>query len=179
MIYGNTIYMYSIYLSTSDLLSCIISNTDKYEFSSIWKWISNFNDVMNHIDCVKKRDVYPQKMHSCSKNIHCISEKKKKNIIGGIAWTFAYLKDNTLLNPSHSCWYHSTLFTTLIFVYITQPSLPPPFFLTSPNPSYHPQSDINYSVLLTHDTGLLHNAQSSISLQFWATSLNPVFVKRI
>ena len=29
-------------------------------------------DVMN-IDCVIKRDVYPQKMHSCSKNIRGIS----------------------------------------------------------------------------------------------------------
>ena len=27
------------------------------------------NDVINHADCVIKRDVYPQKMHSCSKNI--------------------------------------------------------------------------------------------------------------
>ena len=67
--------MYSIYLSTSDLLSFIISNIHKYEFSSIWKWISSCNDVMNHIDCVIKRDVYPQKMHSCSKNICGISEK--------------------------------------------------------------------------------------------------------
>ena len=30
-------------------------------------------DVMNHADCVIKCDVYQQKMHSCSKNIHCIS----------------------------------------------------------------------------------------------------------
>ena len=29
----------SIYLSASDLLSFIISNTDKHEFSSKWKWI--------------------------------------------------------------------------------------------------------------------------------------------
>ena len=27
------------------------------------------NDVMNHADCVIKRDVYLQKMHSCSKHI--------------------------------------------------------------------------------------------------------------
>ena len=59
--------MYVFYLS--DLLSFIISNTDKYEFSSIWKWISCCNDVMNHVDCVIKRDVYQPKMHSCSKNI--------------------------------------------------------------------------------------------------------------
>ena len=65
--------MYSIYLSTSELLSFIISNTDKHEFSSIWKWISCCNDVMNNVDCVIKRDVYPQKMHSCSKNIRGIS----------------------------------------------------------------------------------------------------------
>ena len=31
------------------------------------------NDVMNHVDCVIKRDVCPQKMHSCSKNIRGIS----------------------------------------------------------------------------------------------------------
>ena len=28
---------------------------------------------MNHIDGVIKRDVYPQKMHSCSKDIRSIS----------------------------------------------------------------------------------------------------------
>ena len=28
---------------------------------------------MNHIDCVMKRDVYPQKMDACSKNIRGIS----------------------------------------------------------------------------------------------------------
>ena len=28
---------------------------------------------MNHVDCVIKRDVYPQKMHSCFKNICGIS----------------------------------------------------------------------------------------------------------
>ena len=62
--------MYSFYLSTSDLLSFIMSNTDKHEFSStIWC----FNDVMNHVDCAIKRDVYPRKMHSCSKNICGIS----------------------------------------------------------------------------------------------------------
>ena len=52
---------YSIYLSTSDLLSFVISNTDKYEFSSIWKWITCCNDVMNDVDCVIKRDVFPAK----------------------------------------------------------------------------------------------------------------------
>ena len=29
---------------------------------------------MNHLDCVIKRDIYPQKMQSCSKNIRGISE---------------------------------------------------------------------------------------------------------
>ena len=65
--------MSSIYLSASDLLSLIISNNDKHEFSSIWKWISCSNDVMNHINCITKCDIYPQKMHSYSKNIHGIS----------------------------------------------------------------------------------------------------------
>ena len=31
------------------------------------------NDVMNHVYCVIKRDVYPQKMHLCSKNIRGVS----------------------------------------------------------------------------------------------------------
>ena len=59
---------YSIYLSTSDLLSFVIYKTDKHEFSSIWKWITCCNDVMDDVDCVIKRDVYPQNVHSCSKN---------------------------------------------------------------------------------------------------------------
>ena len=37
------------------------------------KSISCSNDVMNHVDCVIKRDVYPQKMYSCSKNTRGIS----------------------------------------------------------------------------------------------------------
>ena len=65
--------MYSIYLSTSDLLSFVISNTDTPEYSSIWYWITCCNDVMNDVDCVIKRDVYPQNVHSCSKNIRGIS----------------------------------------------------------------------------------------------------------
>ena len=35
--------------------------------------VSYSNDVMNHDDCVIKGDVYPQKKHSCSKNIRGIS----------------------------------------------------------------------------------------------------------
>ena len=88
--------MYSIYFSTSDLLSFIMSNTDKNEFCNIWKWISCSNDVMNHVDYVIKGDVYPQKMHSCSKNIHGISVFVlkisviyQKNIMGDIAKIFA------------------------------------------------------------------------------------------
>ena len=68
----------------SDLLNFIISNTDKYEFSSIWKWISCCNDVINHVDCVIKREVYPQKMHSCSKNIRG-KQYQKKYVMGDIA----------------------------------------------------------------------------------------------
>ena len=70
-----TLCTYSVYLSESDLLrsQSIIFNTDKHEFCSIWKWTSCSNDVMNHVDCVIKRDVYPQKMYSYSKNIHGIS----------------------------------------------------------------------------------------------------------
>ena len=61
--------MYSIYLSISDLLSVIISNSDKHEFSRVWKWIRCSNDVMIYVICVIKRDLFQQKMHSCSKNI--------------------------------------------------------------------------------------------------------------
>ena len=50
-----------------------MSYNDKYEFSSIWRWIKCCNDVMNNVDCVIKRDVYPPKIHSCSKNIRGIS----------------------------------------------------------------------------------------------------------
>ena len=74
--------MYSIYLSTSDLLSFLIPNTDKHECSCIWKLISCCNDVMNHVDCVIKRGVYPLKMHSCSKDIRGISVFCSKNIRG-------------------------------------------------------------------------------------------------
>ena len=57
----------------SDLLSFVISNTDKQQLSSIWKWITCCNDVMNDVDCVIKRDVYPQNVNSCSKNIPGVS----------------------------------------------------------------------------------------------------------
>ena len=46
----------------------IMSNINNHEFS---RWIRCCNDVMNK--AVKKHDVYPQKMHSCSKTIHGIS----------------------------------------------------------------------------------------------------------
>ena len=45
--------MYVFYLSF--MLSFIIFNTDKHEFSSLWKWVSCCNDVMNHVDCIMKR----------------------------------------------------------------------------------------------------------------------------
>ena len=88
--------MYSINLSASDLLGFIMSNTDKHEFSSIWKWIRCNNDVMNDVDCVIKRAVYPQNVHSCSKDIHGVSVfvlkisvvYQKKYIMGDIAWIF-------------------------------------------------------------------------------------------
>ena len=65
--------MYSTYLLTSDLLSFVISNTDKHKFSNIWKWIRCCNDLINDVDCVIKRDVYLQNVHSCSKTIRGIS----------------------------------------------------------------------------------------------------------
>ena len=56
---------------------------------------------MNDVDCVIKRDVYPQNVYSCSKNICGISVfflklsavYPKKHIMGDIAWIFAKLKD--------------------------------------------------------------------------------------
>ena len=59
-------------------------------------WIRCNNDVMYDVDCVIKRDVYPQKIHSCSKNIRGIScfvlkypwYIKKIYIIDVIAWKF-------------------------------------------------------------------------------------------
>ena len=55
------------------------------------------NDVINHVDCVIKRDDYPEKMHSCSKNIRGISVLvlkisvvyHKEYIMGDVAWMFA------------------------------------------------------------------------------------------
>ena len=86
--------MYAFFhLSLSDLLSCIISNTNKHKFSSILKRIRCSNDVMNHIGCVMKRDVYPQKMRSCSKKsvvnlffffYNVLGISRKKYIIGVI-----------------------------------------------------------------------------------------------
>ena len=62
---------------------------------------------MNHVNCVIKCDVYPQKMHSCSKNIRGISVfvlkisvvYQKTYIMGDIAWIFAYLKDKIAYSP--------------------------------------------------------------------------------
>ena len=60
---------------------------------------------MNHVDCVIKRDVYPQKRHSCTKNIRGISVfvlkisvvyQKNIYIMGDIAWIFAKLKDKCI-----------------------------------------------------------------------------------
>ena len=81
-LYTITLCMYSNYLSTFNLFSFIISNTDKHEFSSKRKLICCFNDVMNHFDCVIKRGVHLQKMHSCSKTIRGISFFCSKNIRG-------------------------------------------------------------------------------------------------
>ena len=59
----------SVIFINSETFEFYFYNTDINEFSSTWKWICCCNDVMNHVDCVIKLDVYPQKMHSCSKNI--------------------------------------------------------------------------------------------------------------
>ena len=52
---------------------------------------------MNDVDCVIKRDVYPQNVHLCSKNIRGISVfvlkisvvYQKKYTMGDIAWILA------------------------------------------------------------------------------------------
>ena len=62
------------------------------------------HDVINHIDCVIKCDVYPQKLHSCFKNIRGISVfvlkisvvYQKKYIVADNAWIFASLKDKNI-----------------------------------------------------------------------------------
>ena len=79
-----TLYIYILFI-----FQRLICNTNKHEFSSIRIWISCFNDVMNRVECVFKRDVYPQKMHACSKYIRGISFKKhpwyiKKKYIAGV-----------------------------------------------------------------------------------------------
>ena len=53
-------------------MSFIISNSDNTWTYHQWKCTSCFNNVMKHVDNVIKRDVYPQKMHSCSKNIRAL-----------------------------------------------------------------------------------------------------------
>ena len=74
----------------------------KHKFSSIWKWILRCcNDVMNHVDCVIKRDVYPQKMHVLKISMvyqlllkkYSWYIKKYIHIMGDIAWIIAKLKD--------------------------------------------------------------------------------------
>ena len=89
--------MYSFYLSMSNLLSFVISNTNKHELSSIWKCIRCCNDIKNDVDCIIKHDVYTQNVRSCSKNIRGIlvfvlkisAVYQKKYIMGDIAWVFA------------------------------------------------------------------------------------------
>ena len=93
----------------SDLLIFVISNSNKHEFSSIWRWISCCNDVMNHGDYVIKCDVYPQKKHSYSKNIYGISilvlkisvVYQEKYIICVIASVFRLLKDKKEYTSKH------------------------------------------------------------------------------
>ena len=67
-------------------------------------------DVMHQVDYVIKRDVYPQKMHSCSKNIPGLSifvlkisvvYQEKKYIIGVIAWVFRCLKGKSSIHLPH------------------------------------------------------------------------------
>ena len=58
--------MYSVYLSTSDLLIFIISCTENTNLAK-WIWISCNNDLMNNVDDIITRDVYPPKIHICSK----------------------------------------------------------------------------------------------------------------
>ena len=51
------------------------------------------NDVMNNVKCVIKPDVYPQKVHLCSKNIRGISIFCSKNICGiskNISWVILH-----------------------------------------------------------------------------------------
>ena len=76
-----TLYTYSLYLSTFDLSSLIIPTNLNFPVYGNGLIVLD-NDVMNHVDCVMKRDVYPQRMHSCSKNIRDISVFCSKDIRG-------------------------------------------------------------------------------------------------
>ena len=72
----------------SDLLSFIISNTDKHKFSSIWNWISCCNDVMIHVDYIIKRDVYPFIRGISVFGLKISVVYQKKYIMGDISWIF-------------------------------------------------------------------------------------------
>ena len=60
--------MDSIYLSTYNLLSLLCLTPANMNLAVYGNGCCN--DVMNNVDCVIKRDVYPQELHSCSKEIY-------------------------------------------------------------------------------------------------------------
>ena len=70
LVTSNCSFSHNVFYSVRVLLFLTPTNMNLAVCGNI---ISCFNDVMSHVDCVIKCDVYPQKMHSCSKNIHGIS----------------------------------------------------------------------------------------------------------
>ena len=79
---------------------------------------------MNHVDCVTKRDDYPQKTHPCSKNIRGISlfflkismVYQEKYILGVIARVFRKLKDKI---RSGTFYYKIVIHVVLNFIFLT------------------------------------------------------------
>ena len=132
--------MYSIYPSISDLLSFIISYTDKHESTSIRKRINCCEDIMNHVDCVIKHDVYPQKIHSCSQNsaitffvlkISMVHQEKiyhKCYCMGILLVKEKYYIESSIVFYSISCYVHTQFYLALYMCVFILNSFPCGYF---------------------------------------------------
>ena len=72
-----------------------VCNSEISDLSSkcILIWIKYNNDVINDFDCVRNHDVYPQKIHLCSKDIYGVSFCALKLSIVYIENTLPYIKN--------------------------------------------------------------------------------------
>ena len=71
-----TLCTYSIYLSTYNFFSFIISNWQNMNFCSRWKCVSCFNhDIISHVDCVIKC-IYVLNISFFVQEISLVYEKK-------------------------------------------------------------------------------------------------------